>query len=151
MWPLRFILICFFIVGCKPVVDQPEQATQSLQQEDYKLITSSGEHSLTLELAKTAQQQRIGLMFRRSLAMDHGMLFTYATPANISFWMKNTYIPLDMVFLNKGVVVDFHKNAQPHDLTSIQSKQLADAAIELAAGAIDYYKIRKGDRLLADR
>ena len=65
-------------------------------------VTASGPHKFLVEVMRTDAQRERGLMFRRSLAADHGMLFAFATEEPVMMWMKNTYIPLDMIFMNKA-------------------------------------------------
>lgn len=74
----------------------------------------------TVEVADTAEDRARGLMFRDTMAMFSGMLFVYPTPQPVSFWMRNTLIPLDMVFIGPdGIVRHVHENAVPHDETGI--------------------------------
>lgn len=76
--------------------------------------------SVQVEVADDPQERARGLMFRENLPQGSGMLFIYEAPAPVSFWMRNTLIPLDMIFLDQhGVVRHIHPNARPHDETSI--------------------------------
>jgi len=70
-------------------------------------------HIIRLEVAQTQQQQAIGLMYRTTLADNRGMLFPFEPPQSVRFWMKNTLIPLDMVFLQNGVVKAIAANVPP--------------------------------------
>ena len=88
-------------------------------------------------------------MNRALMADDHGMIFVYAVPARPYFWMKSTLIPLDMLFINfDGVIVNIHKNAQPHDLTPIDSGSAVRAVLEINAGLSDKYGIQLGDKIV---
>lgn len=110
------------------------------------ITTSKGEFPFDIELALTRQQMEQGLMFRRSLAADAGMLFDYGDPQPIAMWMKNTFIPLDMIFVAKdGKVVDLHERAVPMSLDTIESKVHAKAVIEVNAGTIARLGIQIGD------
>jgi uncharacterized membrane protein (UPF0127 family) len=94
-------------------------------------------HEFTIEIAQTPEQLQHGLMFRRSMPANHGMLFLFPKPQPISMWMKNTYIPLDMLFLNeKGVIVDIHENAVPESLAIIAAKKPAQMVLEVNAGTV---------------
>lgn len=91
--------------------------------------------SFTVELADEPEEMARGLMFRETLAEDAGMLFVYQTPRRATFWMKNTLIPLDMIFVNPaGLVVHVHENAIPGDLTPIEGGPRTLAVLEIAGG-----------------
>ena len=110
------------------------------------ITTSKGQFPFDIELALTRVQMEQGLMFRRALAADAGMLFDYGDPQPIAMWMKNTFIPLDMIFIAKdGKVVDLHERAVPMSLDTIESKVPAKAVIEVNAGTIGRLGIRIGD------
>jgi uncharacterized membrane protein (UPF0127 family) len=95
------------------------------------------------------KEQEVGLMNREVMADDHGMIFVYAVPSRPYFWMKNTLIPLDMIFINfDGVITHIHKNAKPHDLTPIDSGSSVRAALEINAGLVDKYGIKLGDKIV---
>ena len=97
----------------------------------------------------TPQQRALGLMFREELAPDAGMLFLFDREAPRSFWMKNTYIPLDLIFLNdQGVIVSIASDAIPHDESSIPSGRPASAVLEVPAGTAEDLGIAPGDRVL---
>ncbi|HQR89756.1 MAG TPA: DUF192 domain-containing protein, partial [Caulobacter sp.] len=84
--------------------------------ETVELITAKGRARFQVEIAATRAEQQRGLMFRKSLAPDRGMLFTYAKPQPAAFWMKNTLIPLDIVYIApNGRVLSIVRNAQPHN------------------------------------
>ena len=110
------------------------------------ITTGKGQFPFDIELALTPPQMAQGLMYRRTLASDAGMLFDYGDPQPIAMWMKNTFIPLDMVFVGKdGKVVDLHERAVPMSLDTIESKVPAKAVIELNAGTIARLGIQIGD------
>ncbi len=88
--------------------------------EPLEIITSKGRVRFQVEIAATHAQQQRGLMFRTALAPDRGMLFTYAKPQSAAFWMKNTLIPLDIIYIApSGRVLSIARNARPHDETPI--------------------------------
>lgn len=108
---------------------------------------------ITLEIAKTPQQRERGLMYRKFMPENHGMLFIFNKPQHLSFWMKNTLIPLDMIFLNQHKVVAILQNVPPCSkentyCPSYSPDVLADAVIELNAGMIENLKITVGIELI---
>lgn len=114
-----------------------------------QIETAQGRHSFTVEIAANEAQRARGLMFRRTLAPNHGMLFIYAQPRMISMWMKNTFIPLDMIFIGAdGKVVSVHARAVPRSLAPISSQKRALAVLELAGGSADRFAIRPGDKVI---
>lgn len=115
-------------------------------------ITSAGKrNTFTIELAMTDRQQQQGLMFRRTLAPDAGMLFDYRTPTRITMWMKNTFIPLDMIFIGSdGKVVDIAERAVPQSETIIPSKVAARAVLEVNGGTAQRLGIKIGDLVESD-
>jgi len=108
--------------------------------------TTKGKFPFDIELALTAPQMMQGLMFRRALAAESGMLFDYGSPQPIAMWMKNTLIPLDMIFIaNDGKVVDFHERAVPMSLDTIETKVPARAVLEVNAGTVARLGVQVGD------
>jgi uncharacterized membrane protein (UPF0127 family) len=99
-------------------------------------------------LADTPQRQAQGLMFVRSLPDMRGMLFVHEQLRPMSMWMKNTYIPLDMVFIDgKGRIQQIVERTTPHSLALIQSKEPALAVLEIAGGAAQRLGIRAGQQV----
>lgn len=100
-----------------------------------------------LEHANTPKRRSRGLMFRESLDKKKGMLFSWERPRFINMWMKNTQISLDMIWLNsEQEILCLKKNTKPFDLTPIGCNQKAIYVIELNAGSIKKYQIKKGKR-----
>lgn len=111
--------------------------------------SESGRHHFTVELAETNEQMKRGLMFRADLADDAGMMFDYKTPREIVMWMKNTLIPLDMVFVSPDGVV--HRVAQwttPLSLEAIPSHGIVRAVIELKGGMTQRLGITRGSKVV---
>jgi len=99
-------------------------------------------------LADTPQRQAQGLMFVRSLPDMRGMLFVHDQPRPMSMWMKNTYIPLDMVFIDgKGRIQQIVEQTTPHSLALIQSQEPALAVLEIAGGEAKRLGIRAGQHV----
>jgi uncharacterized protein len=111
-----------------------------------------GRHQIRLEVARTPDEQSTGLMYRAELAKDRGMLFVFNPPHPVRFWMKNTLIPLDMVFMSNGVVKYIGTNIPPCKTESCptygpDAKIDLDGVIELRAGRATELKLKVGDRL----
>jgi uncharacterized membrane protein (UPF0127 family) len=105
-------------------------------------------HNFKVWLADTPSRQSQGLMFVRALPAGRGMLFVHREPRNISMWMKNTYIPLDMVFIDaRGRVQQVVEQTTPHSLALIQSKAPALAVLEIAGGEARRLGIRPGQQV----
>jgi uncharacterized protein len=109
-----------------------------------------GQRTIGLEVAATPMEQQIGLMSRTSLANDRGMLFPFKPARGVNFWMKNTLIPLDIIYLYQGVVEEIHSaspcKAEP--CPTYPSQTSIDQVIELAAGQAEALGLKVGDRLL---
>lgn len=116
------------------------------------LHTEAGDFTFTIEIADTPQEQARGLMYRQALAPDAGMLFDYGTERRVSFWMQNTYIPLDMIFIAAdGTVRHIHANARPLDPTSIPSRVPVRFVLEVPGGRAAEIGLAEGDRLTHPR
>ncbi|MBQ7632783.1 MAG: DUF192 domain-containing protein [Alphaproteobacteria bacterium] len=117
-------------------------------------VEGTAKVSLKLEVADTQEKIYHGLMGRTSIDDDYGLLFDVniaPKDAQIAFWMKDTLIPLDMLFLDEqGTVFYIYKNAQPNDVTPIIPPKRPRAVLEINAGHSDKYGINVGDMLKAD-
>lgn len=106
---------------------------------------------ITIEVATSPEQKIKGLMFRESLPAHHGMLFLYAPPQNARMWMKNTLIPLDMLFIDADHrIVHIHANAEPHNLTPLGSGQPVAAVLEINGSEAGKLGIRVGDMAIVE-
>jgi uncharacterized protein len=113
--------------------------------------TANGRHEFTVELALTDQEQQTGLMFRPSLAANRGMLFDYKTPTQITMWMKNTFIPLDMIFIGAdGRIVHIAERTVPQSLEIVPSVRPARAVLEVNGGTAQRLGIKIGDLVVSD-
>jgi hypothetical protein len=123
---------------------------QSFQRDVLSIETADGRrHRLEVELALTDEQHAQGLMYRRSLAEDAGMLFLYRGAGILSMWMKNTPIPLDMMFIAPdGRIVDIAERAVPYSLETISARFAASAVLEVRGGTVSRLGIQPGDRVL---
>jgi len=116
------------------------------------LHTKKGDFPFNIETVDTEAGRDQGLMFRKSLASDAGMLFDFFTTQPVEFWMKNTLIPLDMVFIAAdGTVKTVHANAVPEDLTPIPSGVPIRFVLEIAGGRAAEIGLEPGDRLEQSR
>ena len=112
------------------------------------LVTANGPVSIVIEVAETEKEREVGLMNRNSMPADQGMLFDFKQTRLVTMWMKNTYIPLDMVFMDEaGTVTHIAANAQPLSLDIISSRGPVRYVLELNGGAAARYGLRPGDRL----
>lgn len=112
------------------------------------LHTASGDFPFTVEIADDGAERAQGLMFRDDLAADAGMLFDYGEEQMTSFWMQNTLIPLDMIFVGAdGIVKNIHVNARPLDTTSIPSKFPVRFVLEIPGGRSVEIGLKAGDRM----
>lgn len=145
----------------------PLKSTTELSQSHQKIVTKPlvpGQklpigatakidgQTIQLEVARTSQEQVTGLMYRTALAKDRGMLFVFNPPRPVKFWMKNTLIPLDMVFISNGVVKYISANVPPCRVANCpsygpDSQSNIDGVIELPAGRAAGLKIKVGDVL----
>ena len=107
-----------------------------------------GQARFTVEIADEPQEHSLGLMHRESLAQSAGMLFVYPTPRRATFWMQNTLIPLDMIFIGPdGVVQHVHSNAVPLDRTVIDGGDGVQLVLEINGGLAERLGIASGTEL----
>jgi len=113
-----------------------------------EITTKTGVQVFTVEIADTEAAREKGLMFRKSLPPAHGMLFDFHREAPVGFWMKNTYIPLDMIFIRgNGRIANIVENAKPLSETVIPSDGPVLAVLEVAGGTARRLGIVPGDRV----
>jgi hypothetical protein len=125
-----------------------ERSAAGLEQVPLTIRSASGTHRFTVEVARTPEEQANGLMHRQSLAPDRGMLFPYEPPQSASFWMKNTLIPLDMIFIRPdGSIARIAANTVPLSLDPVPSLEPVSAVLEIAGGRSAELGIREGDRV----
>jgi hypothetical protein len=112
------------------------------------LETPQGRVQFHVEIADDGAERSQGLMNRENLARSAGMLFVYEEPVEVGFWMKNTLIPLDMIFIDEsGAVISVHANARPHDLTPIDSGGPVRFVLEINGGLSQKLGIAPGTLL----
>lgn len=112
-------------------------------------LQSGGEHEFDLAIVNTPVDIQIGLMFCKKMGKDNGMMFLLGPEEKpTAFWMKNTYIPLDMLFVDSfGKIVHIHRNAVPHSTESIPSVKPVVSVIEINGGRADELGIKIGDEV----
>jgi hypothetical protein len=116
--------------------------------ETLTISTRTGDHAFSVEIAATPATRERGLMDRRFLPMDRGMLFEFERDGSVAFWMKNTYIPLDMVFIARnGAVTRIVDRAEPLSETPIPSGGPCAAVLELNGGVAAQIGLKAGDKV----
>jgi uncharacterized protein len=140
---LAFMALFLITVSACAQEETPETEVRT---ESLTIINQDGqEHFFNIEIADTPEAQRYGLMYRKELPKDSGMLFVFPEESARNFWMQNTFIPLDMLFIKKdGLIHHIHKNAVPHDLTHIPSNGPVLAVLEINGGLSDALNFQSG-------
>ncbi|HEY0627522.1 MAG TPA: DUF192 domain-containing protein [Allosphingosinicella sp.] len=140
------------LVGCRaePQTNAPQQARISTQTGlpvvPLQVQRGSGVHRFTVEVAATEEQQATGLMFVERLDPDKGMVFPFTPPRPASFWMKNTLIPLDMIFVRPDCsIARVAVNTVPHSLAPVGVEENLAAVLEIAGGRSVELGIAEGD------
>ena len=123
-------------------------AKRAAHEERLELVTASGVHVLDVEIAATPETQALGLMYRTSLPDTKGMLFPHSEPREVSMWMRNTYIPLDMVFIRAdGTVHRIEARTEPLSERIISSNGPISAVLEIAGGNAERLGLKPGDKV----
>lgn len=137
---LFVLLLIFPLTACQEKEGEAAEQQQVIYDpqntRNLEIITNDGtSHVFEIELAVTPPQQQKGLMHRTEMAENAGMLFYFGREAERGFWMKNTLIPLDLIFIKQdGTIHHIHENAIPHDLTSMKSNGPVAAVLEINSG-----------------
>lgn len=117
--------------------------------EPLEIVTANGPVRLRVTIADTDEERSKGLMFRSVLDEDEGMLFDFQRPQPVAFWMKNTLIPLDMIFIGAdGRIVNIAENTRPYSLDQVPSAAPVLAVLEIGGGLSAELGIKPGDRVL---
>ena len=121
-------------------------ANPTLKTTALTLVTGGRKHKYTVELARTTTEQARGLMLRKAMPRDHGMIFPVSPPRTASFWMEGTILPLDIIFIGTDrKVLRIAANAVPFSRAPIDSDGLVSAVLELNAGEAARIGLRPGD------
>jgi hypothetical protein len=149
---MRYRLMLGLMAGALPLAvwAQPPEPTgpqPDLPKEQLLIVGHGGaEHPFAVEVATDPEQQRVGEMFRTSVPADGGMLFDWGIPKPSPMWMRNTLVPLDMVFIGTdGVIRSIEEQTTPRSLRRIESPGPVRATLELAGGTTAKLDIRVGD------
>ncbi len=117
--------------------------------DDLTIQTANGAHHFTVEVMRSHDELERGLMFRKTMPAEHGMLFDFGSPQPVSMWMKNTYLTLDMVFIAAdGRVVSVKQNAQPLSEAIIPSGGDVLGVLELNGGVASRIGVKAGDHVV---
>ena len=158
------ILLSILLMGCSPptTAKSPTVTPESLTQTPVNtgqnlpisaIATFPKNIKIQLEVARTQEQQQMGLMYRQALPNDRGMIFLFTAPQPVKFWMKNVPVPLDMVFLRQGVVQYIQASAPPcnQEPCSIYGPDVSvDQVIELRSGLAAELGLHQGDQVKID-
>ena len=121
----------------------------TFQKSSLTIQTKDSEYIFNIEIAVTEKERSRGLMYRKELKQTEGMLFLYPEKQIIKMWMKNTLIPLDMIFINNnGKIIDIFKMTIPKDLTPIGPDVKLKGVLEINGGLTSYLNINKGDFII---
>lgn len=114
-----------------------------------EIVTKAGVRTFTVEVAKTEKERETGLMYRKEMADDRGMLFDFSPEQPVSMWMKNTILSLDMIFIGaNGRITRIAENTEPQSLKIISSGGPAKGVLEVVAGTARKYGIAPGDQVV---
>ena len=134
--------------GCTLGLAPLQSVAQGCAETQVLVKGEFGEARFTIELADEPGERSKGLMHRKSMATSAGMLFVFERPQAVAFWMKNTLIPLDMIFIDTtGTIVHIHENAIPHDETPIPGGAGVFAVLEINGGLSKKFGFKVGDAL----
>ncbi|MCP3383049.1 DUF192 domain-containing protein [Bradyrhizobium sp. CCGUVB4N] len=139
-WLAAVLVVAGFAVASAPA------GAASFQ--PLEIVTKNGVQVFSVEMATTDEEKQTGLMYRKELADGKGMLFDFNPEQEVSMWMKNTYVSLDMIFIRAdGRILRIAENTEPLSTKIISSKGPARAVLEVVAGTAQKYGIRPGDRV----
>lgn len=117
-------------------------------QQTLEIASKTGVHAFTVEIADTEPEREKGLMFRKELPEGSGMLFDFHREQEVGFWMQNTYVPLDMIFIRgDGRILRIAENTEPLSTRIIPSNGPVRAVLEVIAGTAEKLGIAPGDRV----
>ncbi|WP_111306842.1 DUF192 domain-containing protein [Confluentibacter sediminis] len=159
MWLKKYIVIYLGLgvlflstSSCKEEKKSVKQTEVTFNKEGeltiFKITTDSTKIKLDIEIADTDYDIQTGLMYRNSMKTNQGMLFVFDDVTERYFYMKNTQIPLDIIYLDADKkIVSYQKNAKPFDETSLPSNVPAKYVLEVNAGLVDTWQLKEGDSI----
>jgi hypothetical protein len=119
-------------------VESTRHAVSGLEVVPLTISHNGKVHSFRVEVAKSPREQALGLMFRKEMGPDEGMIFPFSPPQGLSFWMRNTELPLDIIFIGTDhKIINIHAKTEPFSLEPLPSEGLAIAALELNGGRME--------------
>jgi uncharacterized membrane protein (UPF0127 family) len=137
----RIVAALLLILASAPVARAADEST-------LEIVTKDGVHVFTVEMAKTDAERQKGLMFRKELPEGRGMLFDFKPDQPVSMWMRNTYIPLDMLFINgDGTIRRIAENTEPLSEKTISSGGPVRGVLEVIGGTAKKLGIKAGDKV----
>lgn len=141
-----FAALALSLAACGPSTKAPTTEPTAPNPKLPTAVLTAGQVSLTVELATTASQREVGLMFRKSLPEGSGMLFVFDADQILRFWMKNTKIPLSIAYLSSdGTIREIHE-LEPESLASVNSERSVRYALEVPRGWFERVGLGAGDR-----
>ena len=146
-WIRSALAALFFIIAFPALSQQP----MTFDKEPLIIQTASGKQlNFTVEIADTNEQRQRGLMYRKEMAEDAGMIFDFGVSRRVQMWMENTILPLDMLFVDStGTIRNIKQNAVPYSQDIIDSITDVKYVIELNAGITAKLGIKPGDRVIS--
>ena len=146
----NYLLKLIALVGCLFVLESRHAVSDTIfPQSEILIVSKSGEHKFVVDVATTMAQRQVGLMYRKKMARNRGMMFDFGEEQLIAMWMKNTLIPLDMLFVDKtGKILQIERATTPLSLETIAGRRPAMSVIELNAGLTAELGISEGDQIM---
>ena len=145
------VLAALSLAACASPVGADERAEgqpQSLPTERLVVHTARGPHAFTVQVADSEEEREVGLMFVKRMPADRGMVFEFAQPSEQAFWMRNTFIPLDIVYIGpNGRIVSIARDAKPLDESPLPSNGAAVRVLEINGGLSSRLGIEPGDHV----
>ncbi len=154
---LLLVSVMIFLSSCQKQPDEIKYDTTNNKDAAKTQFKKQGEvffqdslknlrKKIDVEIAENEETRHLGLMFRENMKEDEGMLFLFPAEEYQSFYMKNTVMPLDIIFVNaKKQIVKIHKNTTPYSEASLPSLKPAKYVVEVIGGFTDKYKLQEGD------
>jgi uncharacterized membrane protein (UPF0127 family) len=144
---VRLLGLALAVLAAAPMA-APADFAKAAELQTLEIASKTGVHAFQVEMAITADEKERGLMFRRELPEGQGMLFDFQFDQNVAFWMKNTFIPLDMLFIRAdGRILRIAENTEPMSERNIPSGGPVRAVLEVIGGTAKKLGIAAGDRV----
>lgn len=144
----RSALFALVLTACAALFAAAPPAWAQAKLETLTIASAKGKNEFQVEVMRTDEERARGLMNRAYLPADRGMLFDFKEPQIAAMWMKNTLIPLDMVFIRKdGTIANIAENTEPHSLRTISSSEPVLGVLELNGGTASKLGIAPGDKV----